>query len=329
MIVGLEEKKENILAARFGGLGDLLITLPSIQLMKKKRPQIQITLVARQSYGLFLKEAEVIEALLPLEAHEASLLFQAGEEIPDQGFLNYDLVLIWLNKESAEMEAIWRRRFGEKLRLIAGPGEANRPLARYFLLKTAEIFNIQINRSSEEKEYALLPLKEEWLEEAQGHFPWLKDIPYVVLHPGSGRLIKRWKLENFLSLIDFFVEKRIGGIVITGPAEESYLTVLSAFRWPDHWGWTHEPALKVVCGLLYGALLYIGNDSGITHLAASCSCSGLAFFRQENFPVWSPWSDRIKIIVAPELESIEIDSVVEKIQELLASKKDGFQKNKD
>jgi len=327
MTAGLEEKKENILAARFGGLGDLLITLPSIQLIKKKRPQTQITLVARQSYGLFLKEAEVIETLLPLEAHEASLLFQAGEEIPGLKLLHYDLVLIWLNKEPAGMEAFWRRRFGEKLRLIVWPGEADRPLARYFLLKTAEIFNIHINRSSEEKEYALLTVKEKWLEKAQSHFPWLKDIPYVVLHPGSGRLIKRWKLENFLSLIDFFVEKRIGGIVITGPAEESYLTLLSACRWPDRWGWAHEPDLRIVCGLLSGALLYIGNDSGITHLAASCGCSGLAFFRQENFPAWSPWSDRIKIIVASELESIEIESAVEKIQELVASKKDGFPKN--
>jgi len=322
MIKRLGEKKKNILVARFGGLGDLLITLPSIQLIKKKRPQTQITLVARQSYGLFLKDAEVIEALLPLEGFQASLLFQAGQEIPDQRFLNFDLVLIWLNKEPAEMEKIWQRRFGEKLKLITGPGENNRPLARYFLLKTAEIFNIQLNKSAEDREYGLLPLKEQWLEAAQRRFPWLKDMPYVVLHPGSGHFIKRWKLENFLRLIDFFVEKRIGGIMITGPAEEAYMTSLSNYRWPESWGWVHEPALKVICGLLSRALLYIGNDSGITHLAASCGCSGLAFFRQENFPLWSPYNEKLKIIVAPELESIRIDFVVERIQELLGGKKD-------
>lgn len=327
MIEGLEEKKENILAVRLGGLGDLLITLPSIQLIKKKRPQTQITLVARQSYGLFLKEAEVIEALLPLEGFQASLLFQAGEEVPDQSLINFDLVLIWLNKESAGMEAIWRHRFGEKLRLITVPAENNRPLASYFLLKTAEIFNIQINKSVEDKEYGLPPVKEQWLKEAESHSPWLKGSPYVVIHPGSGGLSKRWKLENFLRLIDFFVEKRIGGVLITGPAEEAYLELLSVYRWPDHWGWIHEPPLKVICGLLCGALLYIGNDSGITHLAACCGCSGLAFFRQENFPVWSPCNDRIEIIVAPELEQIGIDFVVERIQKLLGVKKIDFEKN--
>jgi ADP-heptose:LPS heptosyltransferase len=80
MTAGLEEKKENILAARFGGLGDLLITLPSIQLIKKKRPQTQITLVARQSYGLFLKEAKVIETLLPRRLMRPAFYFRQGKK---------------------------------------------------------------------------------------------------------------------------------------------------------------------------------------------------------------------------------------------------------
>lgn len=320
MAIGAKEKKLNFLLIRLGGLGDLMIIVPSIQLIKKNIPHAELTLVARLSYGDFLKEAGMVEALLPLENGRASFLFQEEGETPGYGYSDYDLVIVWLNKELISWRKILEKKFGNKLKIITGKEEQKLSLARYFLIKTAEFLDIEIGDELKEQSYGYLPLKEQWINEAEKLFPWLKSHSFVVVHPGSGGLEKRWKLENFLRLVDFFVEKKLGGIFVTGPAEEEYRPMLSTYKWPERWGWVHAPRLSLICGLLSRSQLYIGNDSGITHLAALCGSQGLSFFREENFPLWSPYTKKMKIIVAPQIEEIPFYLVCQEIRTLLGHK---------
>lgn len=318
MVKETGEEKTRFLIVRLGGLGDLLVTVPSIQLIKKNKPQTEITLVAGLSYGNFLKEADLVEALLPLENGQASFLFQEKKEKDDFDISHYDLVVVWANKDLISWKQLIQRSFGERIQVICGGSENKFSLAQYFLVKTAEFLKIEIRDDLENEKYCFLPIKEIWIKEVEKNFPWLKGYPFVVIHPGSGGLAKRWKLDNFLRLVDFLTEeKKLGGIFITGPAEEHYLPMLSTYRWPKQWGWAHEPHLCLISGLLSMAELYIGNDSGITHLAALCNCHGLAFFREENFPLWSFLTKKIKIIVAPEPSQIEFPLVCQEIIALL------------
>ncbi len=99
----------------------------------------------------------------------------------------------------------------------------------------------------------------------------------IVIHPYSGSAKKNWPLEHFRSLA-----AELGGAEWTcGPEEE-----LEGARRFD--------ALDDLARWLSGARLYIGNDSGITHLAAAVGTPTLALFGPSDPTIWCPAGDHVR-----------------------------------
>jgi ADP-heptose:LPS heptosyltransferase len=65
---------------------------------------------------------------------------------------------------------------------------------------------------------------------------------------------------------------------------------------------------------LSGAALYLGNDSGITHLAAACGVRTMAIFRASDPRVWAPRGTGVRVLVRP-----EATEVMEACRELLST----------
>ncbi|MBM3291005.1 MAG: glycosyltransferase family 9 protein, partial [Candidatus Hydrogenedentes bacterium] len=85
----------------------------------------------------------------------------------------------------------------------------------------------------------------------------------ALIHPGSGGARKNWPIDRFVTLARAL--ERTGRRVewIRGPAEESLALPTNAHV-------VQVSSLVTLARHLTGAALYIGNDSGITHLAAAC-----------------------------------------------------------
>jgi hypothetical protein len=105
---------------------------------------------------------------------------------------------------------------------------------------------------------------------------------HVIIHPFSGSPRKNWPLDRFRALA-----QRISAIApvewIAGP--EEFLE--GARRFDD---------LYELAAHLAGARLYIGNDSGITHLAAAAGAPVISLFGTTDPAVWGPRGDRVHII---------------------------------
>lgn len=108
----------------------------------------------------------------------------------------------------------------------------------------------------------------------------------IVIHPFSGSDRKNWPYEHFVELA-----KRL--------------------PWPVEWAQDRFENLLELAEWIAGARLYIGNDSGITHLAAAVGVPVLAIFMQSEPSIWAP--DRAKILRNPELAH-----VIDAANELLA-----------
>jgi len=93
----------------------------------------------------------------------------------------------------------------------------------------------------------------------------------IVLHPFSGSAKKNWPLKNFRAL-----SRQLENVAWTcGPEEE----LANATRFSD---------LGALSEWLSGARLFIGNDSGITHLAAALNVPTLALFGPTDPSIWCP-----------------------------------------
>ena len=75
-------------------------------------------------------------------------------------------------------------------------------------------------------------------------------------------------------------------------------TVLSGSPLPD------------VAGVLAACRAYVGNDSGVTHLAAALGLPVVAIFGPSDPEKWAPRGDRVRILRDPCLDHITTDAVL-------------------
>jgi heptosyltransferase-3 len=116
----------------------------------------------------------------------------------------------------------------------------------------------------------------------------------IILHPGSGSSSKVW--PRFLDLARLLPQAEI----LLGPCE-SRLDVPNACL--------ENLSLVEVAEELRRCRLFIGNDSGITHIAAYWGTPTVALFGATNPRVWGPVGRRVRILEKPALEVISIDDV--------------------
>lgn len=110
--------------------------------------------------------------------------------------------------------------------------------------------------------------------------------PDVIVHPGSGGRHKIWPVEGYLEVTAVLEQRGLTVQWWAGPAEEDVPSPRPA----------RSGALLELASELAGARLYIGNDSGITHLAAAVGCPTVAIFGPTNPAVWAPRGSHVRIL---------------------------------
>lgn len=110
----------------------------------------------------------------------------------------------------------------------------------------------------------------------------------VVIQPGSGGLHKCCHLDNFLAVAKELVSSGIEVIFLLGPAELEQFgdATIKKIRSVAHC--LTDMSLTGVLGLLSCADGFVGNDSGITHLAGALGVRTLAVFGPTNPDVYRP-----------------------------------------
>jgi len=119
--------------------------------------------------------------------------------------------------------------------------------------------------------------------------------PKTILHCGSGSAEKCWPMANFIQLVEAL--RQIGWTVLTllGPVERDRWSAPQKSRLMAAAPGLDEPELRRVAGLLTAADLYIGCDSGISHLAAAVGAPTLAIFGPTDPVRWRPLGGRVGV----------------------------------
>ncbi len=139
---------------------------------------------------------------------------------------------------------------------------------------------------------------------------------FAVVHPGSGSPKKCWPFDRFLAVVSFLQGRGFRGALATGEAEERWEGELRKTALPAGWTWLRRPALPALARSLGEATLYLGNDSGVTHLAAACGTDVIAIFRKEFETAWRP-SGRTTVLSAEDVERISLEDVIAAVGRVL------------
>jgi ADP-heptose:LPS heptosyltransferase len=133
---------------------------------------------------------------------------------------------------------------------------------------------------------------------------------FVLLMPGSGGRHKNWPREKFSALAQM-VSERLPVAVLLGPAEHETRSLWEKQRL----ALIADVELPVAAALIAGALAFVGNDSGVSHLAAAMGVPGVVVFGPTDPVRWAPLGN-VTVIARPrlaELDFPEVGAVLNKV----------------
>jgi heptosyltransferase-2 len=145
------------------------------------------------------------------------------------------------------------------------------------------------------------------------------DHPLIALHPGSGSPKKNWPLANWLELAPRLsaIQPEARFVLIGGEADDAQLAAFLA-------GWTGPSPLLArslplpeLAAILERCRLYLGHDTGISHLAAAVGAPCVLLFGPTDPDVWKPANAQVVILRAAEgeLSALAVDEVLSATQQ--------------
>jgi ADP-heptose:LPS heptosyltransferase len=104
---------------------------------------------------------------------------------------------------------------------------------------------------------------------------------FILLMPGSGSPAKNWPKENYLELGRKLGES-VSVMIVLGPAEEHLTDAFPGLKI------LRNPDLGTLAGMACLASAFVGNDSGVAHLAAASGGPGVVIFGPTDPARWRP-----------------------------------------
>jgi heptosyltransferase III len=303
----------DVLLMRLGGLGDLLVAAPAMAYLRRTMPGRGFRLVCRGGYGELMRDAGLAETVLAAEGREASRLFARGGEGTAEPQAEIRLAVGWMQKPPPpELKEALRSRGFDTVWFLAPDLRGESPLAGRFFEAARAAFPPLAGAGPSFDACARL---RSVLGGAMAARSLIRpDLPargaFAVIHPGSGGRSKLWPLDGFLEVVRRAADSGIPGVVATGDVEETPEVAgrLERAALPRGWSWARRPPLLALTGLLAEEPRYLGNDSGVTHLAAACGARVTAIFPETSRPEWEPYG-RSHLLSAADLGTIDVDRV--------------------
>lgn len=289
----------SILILRGGAIGDFVLTGPVFDALRARWPRVRIELAGYPRIATLARRAGWADTFRSLDHRAAARLFSAPSDpcraapldLGDWGVPldTFDGVLSYLHDPDGIVGENLKRA-GARHAVVHSPlprqGHATdgllAPLAAWGCVTTAGLAPRLILPTSDSP-----PL-----------LPGLSVLarPCVALHPGSGGVAKRWPLDNFIDLARR-VRDAWTPIFLFGEADEACRRAFME-RAGSEFSAVDDLSLYDVALLVQSCCGYVGNDSGITHLAAALGVPTVALFGPSDPAVWGPRNPNARILAA-------------------------------
>ncbi len=141
----------------------------------------------------------------------------------------------------------------------------------------------------------------------------------IAIHPGSGGAYKCWPIAHFAAVIAALWRRNISVLLLAGPADAELLADLLA-RLPSPinpalFTILRDAPLCTVAREVQQCRGYLGNDAGITHLAALCGVSTIVLFGPTSPATWRPYGSSVKVLSERILADLQPETVLYTIEE--------------
>jgi heptosyltransferase III len=277
-----------ILVLHPGALGDIILSLPAIAALKTRFPAAGICIAANLDHlaPLAREYADRMVSLSTVPLHQ--LYSPADLFNPDESFWkSFDWIISWTGAGNSDFEHNLRRINPHAIVAQWRPGPDDpRHVSRIFI---DSLWSAGVPPATSPDEAPVISLDPaarleavRWLNERG----WDERESLIAIHPGAGSKSKRWPLERFCELARILALQTNNRILLVeGPAEPGLIT--RGFLGFDPI-LARSISLALLAAVLERCRAFIGNDSGIAHLAAGLGVPSLVLFGPTLPRHWAP-----------------------------------------
>lgn len=305
--------KPRILIIRGGAIGDFILTLPAIALLREAFPAAHLEILGYRHIVALAVGRGYAQGARSIEYGAMAGFFVPRAELAPElaaYFASFQQVVSWLFDPDGFFEANVRRagvkNFLPAYAKIDDSEHAARQLAR--ALQSLALY-------LEDHAARIYPAAED--RAAAAELLGAGERPLIAIHPGSGSARKNWPLARWQELGARLLaqEPRPRLLLVGGEADEAQLAALLA-AWPrGEVLLARDLPLPTLAAALARCQLFLGQDSGISHLAAAVGTRCVLLFGPTDPEIWAPANAGARIVVAPAgaLEALGVEEVWRRI----------------
>jgi ADP-heptose:LPS heptosyltransferase len=280
---------DNILIMRGGAIGDFLLTLPVIAALKQNFPGAHIEILGYPRIAALAVAGGLADLVRSVESPTLAGFFAADADLdPDwlKFFSKFDLFVSFLHDPQRILETnIKRVSHGRYLCGPHRPDEKANLHATNVFLKPLETIGIH---DADPVPHLRIPFSTEGL---------LSAGDWIALHPGSGSAQKNWPAERWIQLLERFLKTTHWRfLLVGGEAESDRLGTLFAQVTSERITPAQNLPLPLLAQRLSQCKLFLGHDSGISHLAAALGIPGMVLWGPTNSHIWRPRSQNFEVL---------------------------------
>jgi ADP-heptose:LPS heptosyltransferase len=286
-----------ILIIHPGGLGDVVLSLPAVALLRTGFPAARVTVAGNIDHLVPVMSgyAERIISLSSLPLHHLYVPGSVPESVV-KFWRSYDRIVSWTGGGDRE----FTRKFKEihPNVIIASwrpaPGEAKH-VSQLFVdsLATEDGAAAKAVPTPVLLHSNLRAEGKEWLVERG----WNGRDPLTALHPGAGSKAKRWPVARFISLAQHLaLQEKRKLLIIEGSAERGLAELLVPALPAGAAIVMDSMSLNLLAAVVEHCDLFVGNDSGVAHLAAALKVRCVVLFGPTLPQHWAPLGPDVRVL---------------------------------
>ncbi len=295
-----------------GALGDCVLTLPLAEFMKETVCPGGVDIIGHTEYTGIFPGRSCVDSAKSMESVELHRLFADKKEFDLSdgdplvfAFAGYSWIVTFLGGPDSDFEQnlIFTANcshsaevMGLEIKPAMGYGKH---ISNFYKEQFIEQSGLSLERQELVINTSLIRPSQADLNKGMEILAELGVMPLVqpvIIHPGSGGKHKCWHLDNYLSVAETLRQEEIETVFLLGPAEAERFDASALEKIRSAGKVLSNLPLAEVLSVLSCGRGFVGNDSGITHLAAVIGMETVAVFGPTEAKIYGPTGSAVTIL---------------------------------
>ena len=299
-----------ILVVRLRSIGDTVLATPSLFALRRFVPQAKLDILLEDWVAPVLDGSDLIDRVITIPRHSNAARARVARELHR---VNYDVVY---NLHGGTTATFLTRATGAKHRVGFTTYQYSR-LHNHAAPPPLEIWQ-RPTLHSVEQQLALIgwtgvpvtdrpPTKLKVTSQAAASMARqltdngiAENEAIALIHPAAAFATKQWATKNFAQVVEAIRARGFTPVAVVAPNEKPVLQALKNFSSMRVVGFDNL-SLPEITALASRAKLFVGNDSGIAHIAAAVGAPCVVVFGSSNIAHWRPWTTKPNEIAREEM----------------------------